>query len=106
MPGADVSLKPANPSAYRCKTISERFGANSEDMVKELLRKSLHVARLEARQARPSREFAIDPSNADSRHRLESIEAEIAELRKVINTVATESAEPSGADPSPVSDAP
>lgn len=43
-PPADVSLKPANPSAYRWKTISERFGANSEDMVKELLRKSLHVA--------------------------------------------------------------
>lgn len=43
-PPADVPIKQSNPSAYKWKTISERFGVNSENMVKELLRKSLHVA--------------------------------------------------------------
>ena len=43
-PPANVSLRQSNPSAYRWKTVSERFGVISENMVKELLRKSLHVA--------------------------------------------------------------
>lgn len=37
---------------------------------------------LEQQQARPSRELALDSTNAEARRRLEAIEAEIAQLRK------------------------
>lgn len=43
-PPDDVSLSRPNPSAYAWRRNSERFGISSEDLVKELLRKSLLVA--------------------------------------------------------------
>ena len=43
-PPSDVNLKQPNPSAYRWKPNPERYGISSDNLVKELLRKSLHVA--------------------------------------------------------------
>lgn len=43
-PPDDVTLKQPNPSGYRWKPNPERFGVSSDNLVKELLRKSLHVA--------------------------------------------------------------
>lgn len=42
------------------------------------------IAALEAQGVRPMRELLADPSNAEARQRVEAIEAEIAELRKVL----------------------
>lgn len=44
------------------------------------------IARLEAQQARPLRELAIDPNNAAAKQRLAEIDAQIAELRTDIAT--------------------
>lgn len=65
----------------RGEVIEDLSLSAGRDQFERRQRALTHIAELERRQLRPTRELAIDPSNESARERVQAIEAQIAGLR-------------------------
>jgi rare lipoprotein A (peptidoglycan hydrolase) len=82
--GGVIDYQPPQPSPDHEWNADARRWDLSAAAAERIGRRAQAASRIEAlerAQARPIRELAIDPSNAEARKRLEAIEGEIASLR-------------------------
>lgn len=85
--GQVVDYQPPQPNAdHEWDAETKRWKLNAVVAAKQAQSASAlaQIRALEGAQLRPHRELALDPSNAEARKRLESIEGQIAALRFVL----------------------
>ncbi len=83
--GPVIEYQPARPSVdHEWNAATKRWELNATAQQRQQRQASARaqIAALELSQARPHRELTLNPSDAEARKRLESIETQIVTLRK------------------------
>lgn len=88
--GEVIDYQPEQPSAdHEWNVDARRWRLKPEVVERNNQRATAQqtIATLEAQQPRAMRELAIDPNNADALQRLQSIDAAIADQRRIIQSL-------------------